>query len=47
MSEGRARREGYEPLAFIRSWAVSAVDPGGQLLMGPGLAIRRRWTAPA
>jgi acetyl-CoA acyltransferase len=39
MSEARARAEGYEPLAFIRSWAVSAVDPGGQLLMGPGLAI--------
>ena len=39
MSEDRARGEGREPLAFIRSWAVSAVDPGGQLLMGPGLAI--------
>ncbi|HUG54935.1 MAG TPA: acetyl-CoA C-acyltransferase, partial [Vicinamibacteria bacterium] len=39
MSEARARAEGLEPLAFIRSWAVSAVDPGGQLLMGPGLAI--------
>ena len=39
MSEARARAEGYEPLAFIRSWAVSAVDPGGQLLMGPALAV--------
>ncbi len=39
MSEERARAEGYEPLAFIRSWAVAAVDPGGQLLMGPALAI--------
>jgi acetyl-CoA acyltransferase len=39
MSEERARADGREPLAFIRSWAVSAVDPGGQLLMGPGLAI--------
>jgi acetyl-CoA acyltransferase len=39
MSESRARAEGYEPLAFIRSWAVSAVDPGGQLLMGPALAV--------
>ena len=39
MSEERARAEGREPLAFIRSWAVAAVDPGGQLLMGPGLAI--------
>jgi acetyl-CoA acyltransferase len=39
MSEKRALAEGYEPLAFIRSWAVAAVDPGGQLLMGPGLAV--------
>lgn len=39
MSEGRARSEGYQPLAFIRSWAVAAVDPGGQLLMGPALAV--------
>jgi acetyl-CoA acyltransferase len=39
MAEEKARAEGYVPLAFIRSWAVAAVDPGGQLLMGPGLAI--------
>jgi acetyl-CoA acyltransferase len=39
MSEKRAQAEGYEPLAFIRAWAVAAVDPGGQLLMGPGLAV--------
>jgi acetyl-CoA acyltransferase len=39
MSEEKARAEGYAPLAFVRSWAVSAVDPGGQLLMGPALAI--------
>jgi len=39
MAEARARAEGYEPLAFIKSWAVSAVDPGGQLLMGPALAV--------
>jgi len=39
MSEERARAEGYAPLAFIREWAVAAVDPGGQLLMGPALAI--------
>jgi acetyl-CoA acyltransferase len=39
MSEDRARADGYTPLAYIRSWAVAAVDPGGQLLMGPGLAI--------
>jgi acetyl-CoA acyltransferase len=39
MSEEKARAEGYQPLAYIRSWAVEAVDPAGQLLMGPGLAI--------
>jgi acetyl-CoA acyltransferase len=39
MSEERARALGYEPLAFVRAWAVAAVDPGGQLLMGPALAI--------
>jgi acetyl-CoA acyltransferase len=39
MTEERAKAEGHTPLAFIRSWAVAAVDPGGQLLMGPGLAI--------
>ena len=41
MSEARAEREGMEPLAFIRSWAFAAVEPGGQLLMGPALAIPR------
>jgi acetyl-CoA acyltransferase len=39
MLESKAKAEGYTPLAFIRSWAVAAVDPGGQLLMGPALAI--------
>jgi acetyl-CoA acyltransferase len=39
MSEDKARAEGHEPLAFVRSWAVAAVDPGGQLLMGPALAV--------
>jgi acetyl-CoA acyltransferase len=39
MSEAKAKAEGYTPFAYIRSWAVAAVDPGGQLLMGPGLAI--------
>lgn len=41
MSEERARAEGRTPLAFIRSWATAAVDPGGQLLMGPAIAIPR------
>lgn len=39
MSEERARAEGYEPLAFVKAWANTAVDPAGQLLMGPAFAI--------
>jgi acetyl-CoA acyltransferase len=39
MSEERAHAEGYEPLAFLRAWANTAVDPAGQLLMGPAFAI--------
>jgi acetyl-CoA acyltransferase len=39
MAEEKARSLGYEPLAFIRSYAVAAVDPGWQLLMGPALAV--------
>jgi acetyl-CoA acyltransferase len=39
MAEDKARALGYEPLAFIRSYAVAAVDPGWQLLMGPALAV--------
>jgi acetyl-CoA acyltransferase len=39
MSEEKAKSLGYAPLAYIRSWAVAAVDPAWQLLMGPALAI--------
>ncbi len=39
MAEEKARALGYEPLAFVRSYAVTAVDPGWQLLMGPALAV--------
>jgi acetyl-CoA acyltransferase len=39
MSEDRARTLGYEPLAFLRSYAVTAVDPSWQLLMGPATAV--------
>jgi acetyl-CoA acyltransferase len=41
MSEQKAKAEGYEPLAYVKAWAMAAVDPGGQLLMGPALAIPR------
>jgi len=39
MSDEAARALGYTPLAFVRSYAVAAVDPGAQLLMGPGYAV--------
>jgi acetyl-CoA acyltransferase len=38
MSEERAKALGYTPLAFIRSYAYAAVDPGEQLLQAPVLA---------
>lgn len=39
MSQEAARALGYAPLAFVRSYAVAAVDPGEQLLMGPAFAV--------
>lgn len=39
MSEGRARREGREPLAFIKAYKKVAIDPSDGLLMGPGVAV--------
>jgi len=39
MSEDRAKALGYTPLAYIKSWAVAAVDPAWQLLMGPAIAV--------
>ncbi|HEU4681153.1 MAG TPA: acetyl-CoA C-acyltransferase FadI [Gemmatimonadales bacterium] len=39
MAEEKAKALGHEPLAYIRSYAVSAVDPGWQLLMGPVYAV--------
>ena len=38
MSEEKAKALGYEPLGYIRSFAYSALDPGGQLLQGPAFA---------
>ncbi|MDQ4080783.1 MAG: acetyl-CoA C-acyltransferase FadI [Gemmatimonadota bacterium] len=38
MSEEAARASGYTPLAYIKSYAYAALDPGEQLLMGPVLA---------
>jgi acetyl-CoA acyltransferase len=39
MAEEVARALGYEPLAFVRSYSVAAVDPGWQLLQGPIWAV--------
>jgi len=39
MAEEAMAALGYEPLAFIRSYAVAALDPAEQLLMGPAYAI--------
>ena len=39
MSEAAAQSHGYEPLAWIRSYAVAAVDPGWQLLQAPIKAV--------
>ena len=41
MSEEKAKSLGYTPLAYVRSYAMSAVDPGWQLLMGPATAVPR------
>jgi len=38
MREDRAAALGYQPLAFIRSYAYAALDPGEQLLQAPVLA---------
>jgi acetyl-CoA acyltransferase len=38
MSEEMARALGHRPLGFIRSYAFAALDPSGQLLMGPSYA---------
>jgi len=39
MSAEAAQAMGYEPLTFIRSYAVAAVDPGWQLLQAPIFAV--------
>lgn len=39
MAEEKAQALGYTPLAYLRSYAVAAVDPGWQLLMGPVYAV--------
>src|SRR3989441_996240 len=38
-SDAAARALGYTPLAYVRSYAVAAVDPGWQLLQAPIFAV--------
>ncbi|HET6611986.1 MAG TPA: acetyl-CoA C-acyltransferase FadI [Kofleriaceae bacterium] len=38
MSEDKAKALGLKPLAYIRSHAFTALDPAGQMLMGPAYA---------
>src|SRR2546428_821714 len=41
MNGEAARALGYEPLAYVRSYAIGAVDPGWQLLQAPGFTVPR------
>lgn len=41
MSLETAKALSYDPLAYIRSYAVAALDPGDQLLQGPAYAVPR------
>lgn len=41
MREDKARALGYTPLAAFRSWSYDAVDPAGQMLMGPAISMPR------
>jgi acetyl-CoA acyltransferase len=38
MSEDKAKALGYKPLGYLRSFAFTALDPAGQMLMGPAYA---------
>jgi acetyl-CoA acyltransferase len=38
MSESKCEELGMEPLGYIRSYAFTALDPRGQMLMGPAYA---------
>ena len=38
MREDKARAHGFDILGFVRSYAYAALDPAGQMLMGPSYA---------
>lgn len=39
MREDKARALGLNPLAAFRSWSYDAVDPAGQMLIGPAISM--------
>ena len=41
MSDERAQKEGFEPLAYIKGFEYSAIDPSEGLLMAPAVAVPR------
>jgi acetyl-CoA acyltransferase len=41
MREDKAKAEGLPILGLLRSWAFAALDPSGQMLMGPAYATPR------
>lgn len=41
MSEDKAQALGLTPLGYVRSFAFTALDPAGQMLMGPAYATPR------
>lgn len=41
MSEERAKREGREPLAYLKAVEFAAIDPADGLLMAPAVAVPR------
>ena len=38
MREDKAKALGLEPLGYLKSYAFAAIDPAGQMLMGPSYA---------
>ncbi len=45
MSEAAAERLGYEPMAYLKSSAVAALDPLEELLLGPALTVPKALAA--
>jgi acetyl-CoA acyltransferase len=39
MSEKKAKELGFQPIAYVRSYAYAALDPADQLLQGPAYAM--------